>query len=1003
MKMSVRKEESLSPDEMRQKLYQTFKSRGVLDTLKTQLRNQLIQELQQPARRGETVLRPAAAHTDSVLVSACNSVVIDHLRSVGYDYTLSVFYPESGMNKDKVLSTRDLLQLIKISPHLPLYKALISNIQKGEKGFLLSLLTELTDHHVSRERCDTSTQTTSTPAHKESLVEKMQLIDEEYEGIRHRGDRWASVEAKLAEYRKEIHEQAQVELNAKLQHFMDAEITKVKREEQEKSRKEILELRRDMERTYEHKSEALMSRERNAIERLQKQQEIVEKEIYAQRQALLNDIETVRSREAELKQRVEDFDKTRKLHEEKVTSMDDVLRRRELSVKSMEDSFNQKLKSELMKYQLELREDNVKRTEQLTENENKNKAETLRLQKQSAVIDAKAEEHERHLTERKLLEVELESVRSQASLLAQQNNLLRERLENMSDYPALKRETLELHKNITLMRQQIEENQLENQRLRQDLSAPSKEQLALQTELRRLETARRLDKEEFETQKQVLHKQLQYEVQQCALLKAQLLECEERTRWMTSQTEEVKLQLRQTQQALENEILRNPKPSLVDRSLLTLSSDKLLPPDVYIDSAVLMKARPSDGNLCEAGVALSVPRQPWSRGEAPEQDSELVSGALARIRELEKEAERLEEAYRSHQRRAVQDLSHPRRTTPYIRPTAATAHRVTFVAAGRDQTVERFGRSPSPRDQTPPPRRLSSTPVSTSKSKRRTDADESVPSFTQDGLRMTSDTDGPSVPFADLSTQRQISPITAGDSIADISPLYSPRMKSTTRDHSSPPKLQEVISSSSQESSPQPEKITLHDLTDPGTLVSADQECILQKLEDSHTERCQEEKDVVLSDVQPSSASAVTLQKDMREEEEEERWQEERRTREERRQREREEAQEREQRELQRLQQELEAQYEEQAKEERGTTEGHVTPTASPIGGTDEDKAEEVSGGADVTNPLQKYMMMVMQEKQEQSPNKAASQEQSAHDILLSDKDDSFGALSREDPDDDFW
>lgn len=59
-----------------------------------------------------------------------------------------------------------------------------------------------------------------------------------------------------------------------LQHFMDVEITKVKREEKEASRREILELRRDLERTYELKSEALMSREKNAIERLQKQQEV---------------------------------------------------------------------------------------------------------------------------------------------------------------------------------------------------------------------------------------------------------------------------------------------------------------------------------------------------------------------------------------------------------------------------------------------------------------------------------------------------------------------------------------------------------------------------------------------------------------------------------------------------------------------------------------------------------------------------------------------------------
>lgn len=45
-----------------------------------------------------------------------------------------------------------------------------------------------------------------------------------------------------------------------------------------------------------------------------------------------------------------------------------------------------------------------------------------------------------------------------------------------------------------------------------DLGKPSKEQLALQMELRRLQSARRLDEEEFDNQKQVLQAQLQSEV-----------------------------------------------------------------------------------------------------------------------------------------------------------------------------------------------------------------------------------------------------------------------------------------------------------------------------------------------------------------------------------------------------------------------------------------------------------------------------------------------------------
>lgn len=45
-----------------------------------------------------------------------------------------------------------------------------------------------------------------------------------------------------------------------------------------------------------------------------------------------------------------------------------------------------------------------------------------------------------------------------------------------------------------------------------DLSKPSKEQLALQMELQRLQSARRLDEEDFDNQKQVLQAQLQSEV-----------------------------------------------------------------------------------------------------------------------------------------------------------------------------------------------------------------------------------------------------------------------------------------------------------------------------------------------------------------------------------------------------------------------------------------------------------------------------------------------------------
>lgn len=71
--------------------------------IQTQLRNQLIQELKHPGfSGGETVPRLVSVKTYSLLVSASNSLVADYLRTSGYEYTLSVFHPESGLAKDQV-------------------------------------------------------------------------------------------------------------------------------------------------------------------------------------------------------------------------------------------------------------------------------------------------------------------------------------------------------------------------------------------------------------------------------------------------------------------------------------------------------------------------------------------------------------------------------------------------------------------------------------------------------------------------------------------------------------------------------------------------------------------------------------------------------------------------------------------------------------------------------------------------------------------------------------
>ncbi|KAK1203817.1 OFD1 protein, partial [Pygoscelis papua] len=968
--------ETLSQDELRKRLYQTFKNRGVLDTLKTQLRNQLIHELMHPILNGE--LQPQAVPNDdsSLLITASNSLVADHLQRCGYEYSLSVFFPESGLEKKKLWTTQDLLQLMRINPKSSLYKSLTSGTRKENKGFLTQILIGLTEHHLSKETHDTETQTTSVPPYRESLAEKLQLIDEQFADSYPQHQKYESLEVKLHEYRKEIEKQLQAEMCQKLEHFKEVEIAKIKMEEKVQTQKEISELRHELERTHQAKSEALISREKNAIERLQKQQEIEAKEVYAQRQSLLKDIEVIRTREAELKQRIEAFEVTQKLQEEKNKAIDDALRRREVAVKNIEETYDQKLETELLKYQLELKEEYIARTNKVTEDEKKNKEKAMLLHEEAIAVNSKKEELKQAVSRTKELELDLESVKAQVLLVNKQNQLLTEKLKEVSDYPLLKEEKLELQVQNKLLRQQLDETRSENQHLRDKLSQPSAEHLACQVELRRMEHSRKLALDEFESHRQVLEKQLQSEVERCAQLKTQLLDSEATVRKLNVQVEELKLQVKQTQAALENEVYRNPKPSLVDRSVLDFTGDRIVPHDIYVDSAFLKNQVMTDVMKVNAVPRVGYRQQLQPRSASPDSDLECMAQTRARIKELEKEAEYLEEAYRNYQHRVTQGASAsrtPRKMqSPLLlqcaisRPALTTQHELLednpssqhspLSSPRGEKYIKRTGQADVFKNPLTPPhrgtsssRRLSSTPVS------KLERDLS-------NKKISDDISGSYL----ASSQQSVDPV--------LSPISKP-ISSSESVSSSPSSRGQKIRLHNQ----QTDKQDFSDIPKPEKLMYEDLEERISSLEyqGDIPEQCESDAlhpsgDIVSGNHVTATvpATATSLQDltvlDQRQIEEQDR-EVEKNLEEERREREQQEALEREQEEAEKLNKEVWIQ-DSKMDEEKEDKEGG--------------KSENSNSGAEndlkdpTPNPLEKYMRIIQQSREQERANKDSKKEE---------------------------
>ncbi|XP_043393766.1 oral-facial-digital syndrome 1 protein isoform X11 [Chelonia mydas] len=933
LRMASSEFQALSQDELRKRLYQTFKNRGVLDTLKTQLRNQLIHELMHPILSGELQPQPVSSEGSSLLIGASNSLVADHLRSCGYEYSLSVFYPESGLEKEKVFTMQDLLQLIRIHPKSSLYKSLTSGAQKeNKKGFLIQMLMELTEHHLCKESRNTETQTSSIPPYRESLVEKLQLIDEQFADIYPQHQKFESLEVKLIEYRKEIEDQLQTEMSEKLQHFKEVEIAKIRMEEKARCQKEVSDLRREFERTNQAKSEALIAREKSAIERLQKQQEIEAKEVYTQRQSLLKDIEMIRTREAELKQRIEGFELAQKLQEEKNKAVDDALRRREIAVKNIEETYDQKLRNELLKYQLELKEEYITRTTRVTEDEKKNKEKAMLLREETIAVNSKKEEL-----------------------------------------------------------------------------------------------------------KQVVSHAKELEVERCAQLKIQLLDYETTIRKLNVQVEDLKLQLKQTQ--TDGVFLKNRAVT-----------------DIVVADDVPNVGYRQHSRTCNS---------------SPDSDLEFVAKSKARIKELEKEAEYLEEAYRNYQHRVIQGAVASR--TPTTSPLAlrnavrfplASQHRVMFVednlgsqhfslssprgpryvTPGHDDVLKNH--LTTPRRRVSSSRRLSSTPLS--KVERNVNShilpEDSSESFLVSSQQSVDQPLSPILKAGHLSSSESApsSPTSHGQKLslrkqqADnqdfndsskpeklayedleehdsslkclLHPKPAPSRSSVLSSTSAPgPSSRPLTPTATPNHSSGPESssggcVWTDSITDQGDIPEQFESDVSHPSGDS----------VNGSNVTNAVPATATSQQDLtvvdqrqseeqKREESEKKWEEERREREERRQRERQEALEREERELEKLNEEMKLiQDSLKSEEEKKKTDREVEELeiSSP------DAKDNLCDPR--PNPLEKYMKLIEQSREQELTNKSSKKEEVEEvslieRLLSSEKDDSAAGVSHGEPDEDFW
>ena len=285
-------------------------------------------------------------------------------------------------------------------------------------------------------------------------------MDKQYHDLSENFSGKLTFDEKIIAYQAKLDEKSKIELDKKLAEFKEIELTKLRIEEREKLRAEIQNYRLDLEHKYQKKYDALKQKE-NAIADIQTQKkDLEEREIYLQRQQLLEEMKQLREKEVELKK---NFDSQLKLNKNDATKyqhLEEELKKREALLKLAESEYDKKLKDEKERIRIELERAYAQREFALQSVETKNKQDSVYNEIERAHLDRMKLEFNSQQMRLNEIDLELQKAVGEATCLRQENELLKEKLSHCMDYDFIVQENKMLKYKLEVSKELIGEKSL---------------------------------------------------------------------------------------------------------------------------------------------------------------------------------------------------------------------------------------------------------------------------------------------------------------------------------------------------------------------------------------------------------------------------------------------------------------------------------------------------------------------------------------------------------------
>ncbi|QDZ22148.1 hypothetical protein A3770_07p46660 [Chloropicon primus] len=271
-----------SAREYKRGLYDKLHTSGILDNLKSHLRTRILSKLS--GGNDRTSVGGQSRTREGLIPRVLDSLFTDYLKRNGYDYTLSVFLPESGLQSSSSLSLREIMKMLQIDETSQMARAIQSRSEGAEEASdpglssssscLSTLILEsLAQVNSAKPLHEAETQTWDL----HGVTEGSQSVSIEVQRIESRlQDRLESerasmkaiFETKMSDCRRDVEIRSRADVQAQVDRVRDMETRSIRIQESAKAWESLAKEKEELDKIHGERLAALKESELETMQRI---------------------------------------------------------------------------------------------------------------------------------------------------------------------------------------------------------------------------------------------------------------------------------------------------------------------------------------------------------------------------------------------------------------------------------------------------------------------------------------------------------------------------------------------------------------------------------------------------------------------------------------------------------------------------------------------------------------------------------------------------------------